>query len=474
MKKIVGVVSMLLLCGGAFGQRKCGAEQLKNNLVNRHPEAAEMLEQQRGGMQAIADAYRAQMAAAGAQRTTAASAVPVVFHIIVDSIEFKALGGIAGIERRCDSQIVVLNRDYNRANLDSGLIPTSWKALYGNVGIHFGLAHTDPLGMGTPGYEIAIIPGTTASPGGFPQGSTGDYGGCKHVSSSGLDAWDVDKYMNVWCLRFNDDPSLLGITSAKSLVTTGFIPANEQGICINYLALGKRSAPSDKFLATGYMTDYYDQGRTLTHEAGHFFEIWHTWGDDGGSCPWTGGRDDGIADTPPEANSKFYVPTFSIPGGTFIDSCHNNGTTAMQPIGVASLDFMNYVDDIAMQLFTPGQAAVMASKVAVGGENYTLTQHPELLLWPVGTGVAAGPAASSFSVFPNPATGIIYLAASAQAGELQRISICNITGAEVYSLEPKGRQQDIYSIDLSAMNKGIYVVRCNFATGSITRKILLQ
>jgi hypothetical protein len=135
---------------------------------------------------------------------------------------------------------------------------------------------------------------------------------------------------------------------------------------------------------------------------------------------------------------------------------------------------MNYVDDIAMQLFTPGQAAVMASKVAVGGENYTLTQNPTLLTWPAGTGVAAGPAANSFSVFPNPATGIIYLATDGHAGELQRISICNITGAEVYSLEPKGQQQDIYSIDLSAMNKGIYVVRCNFATGSITRKILLQ
>ena len=189
-------------------------------------------------------------------------------------------------------------------------------------------------------------------------------------------------------------------------------------------------------------------------------------------CPWTGGHDDGIADTPPEADSKFGNPAFTITGGTFVDSCHANGTTNAQPIGVASLDFMNYTDDIAMQMFTIDQAAVMASKVAPGGENYTLTQHGSLVL-----DIASVPAVraeSSLSIFPNPSTGIIQVSFDQSADELQNITVYSILGAQVTNVQALGTQKDVYSIDLSGMSKGIYLVKCNFASGSITRKILLQ
>lgn len=59
----------------------------------------------------------------------------------------------------------------------------------------------------------------------------------------------------------------------------------------------------------------------------------------------------------------------------------------MQPYGVASLNFMNYTDDVAMHMFTHDQAAVMAFQVSDSGESYSLTQHPELLLWSSRTAV---------------------------------------------------------------------------------------
>lgn len=474
-KKLFILFSILMTAQvGAHAQRKCGAEQLRSAIIARYPEAEQKFEEQRASLQSTADAYTLQKNAHAGEKTTATSAIPVVFHIVVDSAQFNLLGGTAGIAKRCDSQIAVLNRDYNRQNSDSTLIPTSWKPLYASVGIHFGLAHTDPAGHGAPGYELKIIP---ASPGGFSSGSSGDYSSAKHNSSGGADAWDVTKYLNVWCIYFSDNHTLLGITSPQSHVTAGWIPANEAGVCLNYLTLGKRTAATDHYISTGYSSDYYDMGRTLTHEFGHFFEIWHTWGDDGGSCPWSGGHDDGLSDTPPEGDMKFGNYPYTITGGTYVDSCHNNGATNVQPIGVACLDFMNYTDDKAMQLFTPNQASVMASKVASGGENYTLTQNPALLLYPDTINHAAisqVSAEKSLSIFPNPTTGIINVAFDPGSDELQQISILNTLGRKVYEVDTRGNSKDFYSVDLSGLAGGIYFVQCSFVSGCITRKVLLE
>ena len=38
----------------------------------------------------------------------------------------------------------------------------------------------------------------------------------------------------------------------------------------------------------------------------------------------------------------------------------------------------------------------------------------------------------------------------------------------------KGQNKDFYTIDLSAMSKGLYIVQCNFVSGCITQKISLQ
>lgn len=467
MKKVlVTLLYVTCLASYAGAQRKCGFEYVRSSLIAKDPAWTQIYERQRAGLQAAADSYK-QQKAGGAFKTTTASAIPVIFHFLLTADQFAQIGGDAGIQQRIDSQIAVLNRDYNKANPDSALIPANWKPLWGNTGIHFGLAHTNPMGYGTPGYDVQIIPNT---PGGYSSVWNG-YSDAKHNSTGGQDAWDVTKYINIWCMNFTDIGGLLGLTVSKSQTPGGF-PTNEMGLCINYAAVGKRVSSTDYYIPTGYLTDYYDMGRTITHEMGHFLEIWHTWGDDAGQCPWSGGSDDGIADTPPEKDHKFYANAYDIPGGTYKDSCHLNGSTETQPIGVASLDFMNYTDDIAMQLFTPDQAAAMASQVAVSGEHYSLTQHPDLLNWgPVA--VQDVHAESSLSIYPNPANGVVNISFAPGTDELQNISVVNLLGQEVHN-DSGSKGQYIYTIDLSAMSKGVYFIRCTFASGSTTRKIRLQ
>lgn len=471
MKRLILILFAALFSHTSEAQRKCGFESVRASLISKDPTWAERLEFQRASLQGIADNYH-RRAQSSAKKTTAAYPIPVIFHFILTDSVYLVLGGASGIQQRVDSQVAVMNRDFNRENPDSTLIPTGWKHLYASAGIRFGSAHTTPSGFGTPGYEIRMIPN---SPGGF-YGYGGGYSDAKHNSSGGLDAWDATKYLNIWVTIFKDYSDILGLTVFKSATGTTGYPLDEEGVVLNFGAIGKRASPSDFYIPTGYFSDYYDGGRTLTHELGHFFEIWHTWGDDGGQCPWQpGGHDDGLADTPPEGNSKINNYPDTIPGGTYYDLCRYDGVTDTQAIlyGVATHDYMNYVDDVGMFMFTNDQAAVMASQVAPGGENYSLTQNPDLLNWSVKTAVPDAGVGNSLLIFPNPTTGIVYASLDNTKDVLQKICVSDIFGREVLTMAPL-QQKDLYSINLTGMPHGIYFVRCTFAGGSVCRKITLQ
>lgn len=467
MKKNLLLTLCTLACFTSFGQRNCGFDATHDALISKDPSWAGRLESQRASLQGIADRYKQiRSTTVGAKQTSTMSPIPVIFHFMITNGQLTQIGGLAGVQQRIDSQIAVLNRDFNRENLDSVLIPAGWKSLYAKVGIRFGLAHTDPLGYGTPGYELLIIPD---APGTF-FGISSNYSSAKHTGTGGLDAWDVTKYLNVWCM-VPDNGTILGVTTYKSITGSGGFPANEEGVVLNIGAVGKRVNSTDFYMSTGFGGDHYDQGRTLTHELGHFFEIWHTFGNTS-ACPWTGDVDDGLADTPPEGEQKYYAYTYDVPNGTYRDSCHFHGTE-QQPIGAATLDFMNYTDDIAMQLFTPDQAAVMYAMVSDTGENHSLTQHGDLLDWSVKTAVTGVNAASSLAVFPNPTNGRVFVTFDGSADQLLDVSVTDMLG-NVLLTNGNNDQSSGTSVDLTGFSKGIYFIRCNFASGSVTRKITLQ
>ena len=490
----------MLLQVFAFAQpvrpQRCGIQQMHAAMIAKDPSWTQKFLDQKAALQSAADRYNQYKAQAGDERTTTISAIPIIFHIIVDSAQFNTLGGTAGIKKRCDSQIAVLNRDFNRQNTDSNLIPSSWKdSLYGNSGIHFGLARIDPSGNCSPGYEIKILPmPAVSSDTGFSNVNWA-YPEAKSVGT-GLVAWDSSRYYNVWCINFTDGAGILGITVPKSQAASFWPGIHNEGVCILYNTLGATVS------GAGSWPLHFNLGRTLTHETGHMFEIWHPWGDDGGLCPWgnstcdtthsisplsMAGSDDGLADTPPESDAVFGNPTYTIPGGTIYDCCKIDSGTNKQPVGIACLSFMDYTDDDAMHLFTPMQAAAMAAMVLIPpitdsagatgsgtiGENYSLTQNPALLIaCPDGVKPSHTELNSSLGIYPNPTTGEVTVSVNPDAETLNEIVVINMLGQQVMMIKGSGR--DYYIFNLSGMSKGVYFIKCNFGSGSVTRKILLQ
>ena len=80
-----------------------------------------------------------------------------------------------------------------------------------------------------------------------------------------------------------------------------------------------------------------DLGRTLTHEMGHYLNLDHVWGD--GDC----NADDGVTDTPNQAEPNYGCPTL---GGTRACSAE-----------ALHMNYMDYPDDACMYMFTAGQAS---------------------------------------------------------------------------------------------------------------------
>ncbi len=431
-------------------QQRCGLDASMNILELRDPTFRQRFESRK-------EEINRNALSASHEKNSGTSAgditIPVVFHIVVNQGQYEKMGGKWGIESRCKSQIDVLNEDFNRSNFDSSLVPELWKPLYGNVGVHFALAHTNPYGYPSPGYTIRLI----------SKAGVSEFDSAKYTNLGGTDAWDVNKYINVWCVNF-DGPSvsgLIGVTQSRSMGGD----SSALGICMLYNVLGRRQDTAQSFPGNSKDSTWYDLGRTLTHEMGHFFEIWHVWGDDNGLCPWNPDGRRVLPDLPPQGGQTTTNPRYNIPGGTIHDGCSDSSGVDVQPIGIACLDFMDYTDDSGMHLFTPDQALVMRSMFAdPTGESYSLTQHPEVLEWPVG-------APQIFNVFPNPTTGVLTFYYDNNTNPLQYITICDVNGIKAGTVLPTATPDFVF--DISWLRSGVYILKIQFLHSVATQKVVL-
>ncbi len=246
-----------------------------------------------------------------AAQRTGITVIPVVVHVVWKTADQNIS------DAQVQSQIDVLNRDYRKTNPDVASLPAVFQPLATDARIEFVLATTDPNGAATNGITRTQ---TTAD-------SFVDDNKVKSAATDGANAWDTTKYLNFWVCELGK--GLLGYAQFPGG------PAATDGVVILNSAFGT--------VGTAAAFAPYNHGRTASHEVGHWLNLRHIWGDDGGGC--TG--DDLVADTPNAAGPNFGKPTF--PHVT----C-NNG-----PNGDLFMNYMDYTDDDSMFMFAAGQVARM-------------------------------------------------------------------------------------------------------------------
>jgi len=283
-------------------QRSCGTMVVHERLLRTSPEYM--------AARARSETHAFQLAGRGwAAGRTGVTVIPVVVHVVHQTNAQNVS------DAQIHSQLDVLNRDYRKTNPDVGSTPAVFLPLAADARVEFELATTDPQGNATDGIDRVQTNTVSFS----------DDDGVKAAATGGADPWPADKYLNIWVCQLGG--GLLGYAQFPGG------PAATDGVVILHTGFG----------TSGTAAAPFNLGRTATHEIGHWLNLRHIWGDDGNGC----NGDDFVSDTPNAGGPNFGSPAF--PHVT----C-NNG-----PNGDLFMNYMDYVDDAAMFLFTSGQVTRM-------------------------------------------------------------------------------------------------------------------
>lgn len=213
-------------------------------------------------------------------------------------------------DAQIQSQIDVLNKDFNAANSDYNNVPQLFSGVKANVGISFVL-------------EKINRKSTTKS-------SWGTNDAMKKTSQGGIAPTSPTTKLNIWSCRIGG--GILGYAQFPGG------PSSTDGVVID----------SQYFGLSGSANAPFNLGRTGTHEVGHWMNLRHIWGD--ANC-----GSDLVSDTPTHNTANYGVPSYP-----------HYSTCSGTPVEM-TMNYMDYTDDNGMYMFTSGQKSRMAAIFTSGG-----------------------------------------------------------------------------------------------------------
>ena len=222
------------------------------------------------------------------QHNRVVNRIPVAVHVVWKTADHKLS------ECTIMEQIEVLNEDYRRQNADAGNLRPIFNNIAADAEIEFSLDTIIWTQSNVDYHSLGLFGGL------FPDPTALD--SMKGTSMP----LDPDKYMNIWIANLGTG-GLLGYAyppdSLPNWPAGATAPSkSKEGVVLHYEIVGRSSSITvGGGLGGGATTTINTQGRTATHEVGHYLGLRHIWGDGttGGLFPQPScSVDDGVGDTP--------------------------------------------------------------------------------------------------------------------------------------------------------------------------------
>lgn len=240
----------------------------------------------------------------GGGSVTGVITIPVYVHVVYANSQQNISN------TQISSQITVLNKDFGRTNNDANQTPSEFAGVAVDTEIQFTLA------------------------GRFDHPNSTSQWGTNNAVKSAYPPVTPSTHLNIWVANIGG--GILGYAQFPGG------NSSTDGIVISPQYFG----------TTGYVSAPFDEGRTATHEVGHYLNLRHIWGD--GRC----NRDDFVSDTPTSDRPNYGCPTSAY-------HCRSNDQF---------MNYMDYTDDACMNMFSEGQKTRMRAIFASGGPREGMGQ----------------------------------------------------------------------------------------------------
>ncbi len=373
--------------------------------------------------------------------------IPVVVHFIYSSSSNKSLPSVNDVR----TQIDMVTKDFKQT---TKIIQheADTKEKFSDVNgldtrISFCLATKTPTGAAFTGvyYVPTVITTWQAN----DKMKTSYWGG--------HDAWDTEKYLNIWVVNLPDS------VSGYAQMPLGNGPTD--GIVIDAKYFGKKIAKN--MADTAFR---YTEGKTLTHLIGNYLNLYDLWSET------TLHGDDGVDDTP-----IHNAPTVGCVEYRFMSTSKGN------PV-VMSMNFMDNTNDLCQYMFTIGQKKRMQAMLVKGGPRYKLAQsgntvcdktnlQQDVQALQVSPDVVkpAVPSGFNYRLYPNPAQDNINLDIVSDKVDNAELTFFNAQGSiqkQITYTVVEGNQT--FNMSTGNWSPGIYLVRLKLGDAVKTEKIIIN
>ncbi|WP_416440753.1 zinc metalloprotease [Phnomibacter sp. MR] len=280
-------------------ERRCDADLVLSQQLAEDPSLKDKL----ANIESFTNDYVAKKKSGLVKQATVT--IPVVVNVLYRT----AAENVS--DAQIQSQIDVLNRDFNATNTDfNSYIPAEYAGLKANVGITFTL-------------QAVVRKATNKT-----SWRTND--DMKKSTKGGINPTSPSNTLNIWVCTLSN--SILGYAQfpGGSSATDGVVILNRA------------------FGTTGTAAAPFNLGRTATHEVGHWANLRHIWGD--ATC-----GNDQVTDTPPHNTANYGCPA------------QGHKSTCTGTPNELWMNYMDYTDDRCMYMFSTGQKDRMLAVFAAGG-----------------------------------------------------------------------------------------------------------